>query len=147
MKLDPSTLPEHIKRLNPHLTIGRIELPQDKPEPSKRDKPPRRIKQDSKPLLNELEADFFVWLKRNNPDAFIYSQAMRFRLGNGIWYKPDLIMFNPFTGRTIAIEVKGPHAFRGGFENLKVAAGLYQHIVWQLAWREDGGWMFQTVLA
>ena len=79
-----------------------------------------------------------------NPVA-LYVQALRFKLGNGIWYKPDAVII--FPDRAIhAYEVKGPHAFRGGFENLKVAAHLYQQIVWTLAWKDDGEWKTQLVL-
>jgi hypothetical protein len=65
-------------------------------------------------------------------------------LGNGIWYKPDFTGF--VDGSYTAWEVKGPHAFRGGFENLKVAANQYKEINWHLVWKEGGQWKDQGVL-
>lgn len=102
----------------------------------------KRIRQGQKPLLNKLEAAWFEALKRTNPSA--RPQAMKFRLGNGIAYKPDFV---DLTVRPVTCwEVKGPHAFRGGFENLKVAASLYQDVRWILVWRESGRWQQQEVL-
>jgi hypothetical protein len=65
-------------------------------------------------------------------------------LGNGIWFKPDFTGF--LDGSYSAWEVKGPHAFRGGFENLKVAAGQYKEIHWYLVWKESGEWKQQRIL-
>lgn len=105
---------------------------------------PKRIRQSSKPLLNQLETEFLVRLHDVYPSLKIRPQAKRYRLANGIWYKPD------FTAVTVdgemAWEVKGPHAFRGGFENLKVAASSYPEIRWILVWKENGQWQEQEVL-
>lgn len=121
-------------------------------DPSKAKK---RIRQDAKPLMNKLESEWCEMLKRHAVETgwegghkgYVFNirvQAKRYRLGNGIWYKPD------FTGtvdlRETAWEVKGPHAFRGGFENLKVAASAYPEIKWVLAWKEQGRWLTQEVL-
>lgn len=111
----------------------------------------KRIRQSSKPLLNKLEAEWFAALKKGMPDtAHIKCQSLRFRLGNGIWYKPDFVCFyldhSMLSMCCEAHEVKGPHAFRGGFENLKVAASLYPEIRWLLVWKEDGQWKQQDVL-
>ena len=46
----------------------------------------------------------------------------------------------------LSVEVKGPHAFRRGFENLKMAAHKYPWIKWVLVWKENGEWREQTVL-
>lgn len=104
----------------------------------------RRLRQDSKPLLNNLETEFFNWLKAFYPSAIIRPQAKRYRLANGIWYKPDFTAL--MLGRECAWEVKGPHAFRGGFENLKVAAATYPEIKWVLVWKQDGRWQEQEIL-
>lgn len=114
----------------------------------------KRLRQDPKPLMNKLESDFHETLKRLHPGAIIWVQALRFRLGNGIWYKPDFAALvtefadgQPVTRtRLTCWEVKGPHAFRGGFENLKVAAGLYPSMKWELVWKEDSRWQHQEVL-
>jgi hypothetical protein len=106
--------------------------------------PAKRIRQDVKPLMNRLEQQWFDAI----PERFtsVRAQSKRFKLGNGIWFKPDVTGIDSMTGRETAWEVKGPHAFRGGFENLKVAAGLYPEIEWILVWKEQGAWKAQVVL-
>lgn len=105
----------------------------------------KRIRQDQKPLLNKLELSFYAWLlARFNGNETLRAQSKRFKLGNGIWYKPDFTVIE--NGREHSYEVKGKHAFRGGFENLKVAASIYPEIWWRLVWREDGHWKEQAVL-
>lgn len=102
----------------------------------------KRIRQEPRKLLDKLEEEFmryYSWEHGRN----LIPQSVKFRLGNGIWYKPDFI--DLADSGVIAIEVKGPHIFRGGIENLKVAAGLYPQIVWQLWWKEKGMWAFQIV--
>lgn len=108
----------------------------------------KRVRQDPKPLMNKLEAEWFQVLKTpgfvKGRIENLRAQSKRYRLGNGIWYKPD------FTGtvdlRETAWEVKGPHAFRGGFENLKVAASLYPEMIWVLVWKDGGQWQTQEIL-
>jgi hypothetical protein len=112
---------------------------------------PKRIRQSSKPLMNKLETQFYNVLTVRNPGVVIYKQALRWKLGNGIWYKPDFAatIVERYEDRNLTMtcwEVKGPYAFRGGFENLKVAASLYQDIVWILAWRNGSKWEEQRVL-
>ena len=108
------------------------------------EKPKTRIRQSSKPLMNKLETRAKAWIELRYGIG-IYTQAIRWRLGNGIWYKPDFALVN-FDRQLICFEVKGPHAFRGGFENLKVAAGLYPLIWWRLLWEDNGQWQEQTIL-
>lgn len=114
----------------------------------------KRLRQSSKPLLNKLEERWLVILKATFPTEEFLSQAIRFKLGNGIWYKPDFFCFShdwpeenalSLKRRPTAWEVKGPKSWRGGFENLKVAAGLYPNIRWVLVW-DDFGWNEQQVL-
>ena len=109
----------------------------------------KRIRQDAKPLMNHLELIFYAWLLTKYPGVTIWKQALRWKLGNGIWYKPDFAAFVGWTQKPTGLtcwEVKGPHAFRGGLENLKVAASLYPEVRWILVWRECGGWKHQEVL-
>lgn len=103
----------------------------------------KRLRQSSKPLMNKLEAQFFEHLKAMHPGKIILPQAIRVRLGNGIWFKVDFFVFADLG--LMAYEVKGPHAFRGGFENLKVAASTYQNIFWSLAWKDGGQWQLQEM--
>jgi hypothetical protein len=136
-----------VKRLNPSVfePVVAQKCPQDASEAPK---PSKRIRQSTKPLLNKLEEEFLEHLQTIWLTSRIQSQSIRFKLGNGIWYKPDFVV--PMVGHTcealVAYEVKGPHAFRGGFENLKVAASLYPWIKWILVWKEDGEWREQEVL-
>lgn len=109
----------------------------------------KRIRQSSKPLMNKLEHEFFLTLVPpfESPGWRIVVQAMRFRLANGLWYKPDFLKVgDDADSPVVAYEVKGPHAFRGGFENLKMAAVQYPWIKWVLVWKESGEWQYQTVL-
>ncbi len=106
---------------------------------------PKRIRQDPKPILNKLETEALTWLYSRYDGGAFYRQAIRWRLGNGIWYKPDINLFH--TGVLRCFEVKGPHAFRGGFENLKVAAGLYPEVQFWLIWKANGQWCEQAVLS
>lgn len=109
--------------------------------------PPKRIRQSAKPLLNKLEAEWFGILKASCWMNNLRSQAKRYRLGNGIWFKPDMTGNDTRDGRETAYEVKGPHAFRGGFENLKVAASTWLEVKWILVWKENGEWKQQEVLS
>lgn len=134
---------ESTKRRNPHLYAaqqGLIHSSKTFIEPAK------RMRQSSKPLMNELEAEFH--------DCLIISgwkniriQSLRLRLGNNHWYKPDFASFVCSGEISPCVwEVKGPHAFRGGLENLKVAAGLYPELMFWLVWKQDGQWKEQLVL-
>lgn len=108
----------------------------------------KRIRQSSKPLLNKLEQEWYDTLRGKFPDVTIWKQALKWRIGNGIVYTPDFVAFlyhDHHDGLT-CWEVKGPHAFRGGFENLKVAASLYPEVRWVLVWKEAGVWREQEVL-
>ena len=104
-----------------------------------------RIRQNTKPLLNNLESEYPEQVRAYPGFRNVRCQALRFRLANGIWYKPDITCVNMWS-QVIAFEVKGPHAFRGGFENLKMAADQYREIEWVLVWKEDGQWTSQQVL-
>lgn len=133
---------------NPHLWPDKAPLGRQN-DPDHTKTPPKRIRQSSKPLLNRLEAAFLCEVLKFR-FKLVFPQSMRFKLGNGIWYKPDFIAtpigFESQDTRLRAFEVKGEHAFRGGFENLKVAAYQYPFVVWTLAWKENGKWKEQTVL-
>jgi hypothetical protein len=126
-----------VARLNPEIFGGAPTVAKSAPVEGK------RIRQESKPLMNKLELEAWEVLSEMRNNSFI-PQAIRFRLGNGIWYKPDFFSFFFSTGPH-AVEVKGPHAFRGGFENLKVAAHEYPMVTWWLMWKEDGEWKRQEI--
>jgi hypothetical protein len=111
------------------------------------EKKPRRIRQDSKPLMNGLETEYYRILCEKYGDPFIKPQALRFKLGNNHWYKPDFCVIEPNSVcKIICYEVKGPFAFRGGFENLKSAAFQWPQVQFILVWKENGIWQGQEVL-
>ncbi|MDE2096140.1 MAG: hypothetical protein KGL39_02770 [Patescibacteria group bacterium] len=153
MKSLPNNPSESFRRRNPNLYR---QFPDLQAEGSKRELDPkavanavRRLRQDTKPLMNGLEQAWFDSLKINGyAGKKVYdlrAQSLRFRLGNGIWYKPDVTCLVDGSSN-YAFECKGPKAFRGGFENLKVAAGLWPDWTFVLVWRVSGRWLEQRVL-
>lgn len=105
--------------------------------------PAKRLRQSTAPLLNKLETRLLEHLKRLHPGVTIHGQGWRVRLANGLWFKVDLV--GVVDGRWTAWEAKGPRAFRGGFENLKMAASVWTEVRWVLMWEQDGQWKSQDV--
>ena len=102
----------------------------------------KRIRQDPKPLLNKLEAEWFEVLKRTNPLA--RPQALKFRLCNGTVLCPD---FADLTCRPVTCwEVKGKHAWEDSLIKLKFAASAWPEVEWRLCWKEEGQWKIQNIL-
>jgi hypothetical protein len=100
--------------------------------------------------MNKLEKRFKFYMESHlgrslGCCAELKAQCIRFKLANGLWYKPDFTFIYP-DGRWYCYEVKGPHSFRGGFENLKMAASKYPEIQWMLFWEEHGKWLRQEVI-
>jgi len=106
----------------------------------------RRIRQSQKPKMNKLETEALAWLQACYPGNEFKPQAKRYELATGHWYKPDFTTAGKSFSTETAFEVKGPHAFRGGFENLKVAARVWPEVRWILMWKESGVWKQQTIL-
>jgi len=102
----------------------------------------KRVRQSAKPLLNKLESEYQDVLLTAYDSTEILAQSVRLKLGNGVWYKPDFWL--PSDQRFI--EVKGPHAFRGGLENLKVAASVHRWATFRLVWKQNGEWQEQEIL-
>lgn len=114
------------------------------------ERPARRIRQDTKPLLNKLETEWLCELERRHGPGEVKSQARKYKLGNGCWYCPDFFVNAKFLGgRTIetCYEVKGKHAWDDAMVKLKVAAHQWPEVRWILAWKENGQWREQQVLA
>ncbi len=143
---------EDFRRLNTLRALGASEaaidaarMPQDAKSPQIRPTvAPKRLRQSSKPLLNKLETEFWDWMKVRQPEQTLRPQAKRYELARGIWFKPDFTTIHD--GEEVAYEVKGPKAFRGGFENLKVAARVWPDVSWWLCWKDGGQWTFQQIL-
>ena len=142
----PQRPTESFIRRNPHLYQGVPIADQRGWDALKQIAAGKRIRQDSKPLMNKLEQEWFDILKASHWMSDLRAQAKRYKLGNGIWFKPDATGKDTRDGRETAYEVKGPHAFRGGFENLKVAAATWTDVTWILVWKAGGEWQQQRVL-
>lgn len=134
--LNPS---ESTKRRNPALYggLGHQNAPQQVLE-----RQARRIKQDHKPLMNKLEAEYLRILQARYPAAKILAQAVTVKLGNGCRFCPDLFSFN----FKQAWEIKGRYAWDDSIVKLKVAATMLPEITWVLCWKQDGRWQEQIVL-
>ena len=115
---------------------------------TKDEKPAKRIRQSSKEPT-KLELRFRAEIL--NPEFVagmidgIKEQSITFRIGNGVRYTPDFIAWSA-ENRMLCYEVKGPHAFDGALEKLKVAASVYPKIQWWLYWCVNGQWKKQLVL-
>lgn len=96
--------------------------------------------------MNKLESEWFACLQSSHWMENLRTQAKRYELGTGIWYKPDMTGNDTRDGRETCYEVKGPHAFRGGFENLKIAARVWPEVKWILVWKDSYEWKQQTIL-
>jgi hypothetical protein len=104
----------------------------------------KRIRQSSKEIMNGLERAFYIHASSAlHPGCKIHFNAIRLRLANGHHYTPDFFVEE---GSGVIYETKGPKAFRGGFENLKVAASMYQMFKFKLVWKDNGNWMMQEIL-
>ena len=106
---------------------------------------PERIRQSKKPLMNKLETEFFNHLSSLYPNWAIHAQAMTFRLANGLRYTPDFVCISCLP--MVAYEVKGKWVDGDSFPKLKMAASVYPEIEWILAWKVNGQWKDQKVLA
>lgn len=109
----------------------------------------KRLRQDTKPLMNKLEQSFFNYLKAelcNEPT--LRAQAKRYKIANGAWYKPDITA--NVNGFETAWECKGPKQMKNmarAMLTIKVAAAQWPDVRWKLVWKENGQWKQQEVLS
>lgn len=113
--------------------------------------PSKRIRQDSKPLMNNLETEYFNRLKDLYPNyPPIRAQAKTFRLCNGVRFTPDLsCSIWPVCGdaaRETCWEIKGPHSWDDAIVKVKMAAHEFPEICWHFCWKENGEWKEQILL-
>lgn len=137
----PSNPSQSFIKRNPHL-YGNSAAPAA---------PSKMLRQSSKPLLNNLEQEYFDILNAQFPNyPRPRAQAVRVRLCNGLVYTPDLFSFSwPIDNAPsgpVAWEIKGKHVWDDAIVKLKVAAKEYPEIVWILCWKENGEWKTQTVM-
>lgn len=155
MKEVPQNVSESVRKLNPHLYD--IEFYDKATEPDRMTtKPAKRVNQSHK-QPNKLEAEFARILRVENPNARISEQSVTFKIGNGVRYSPDLVMYQPYptvsgngitvAGTVVCYEVKGKHAWDDAIVKLKVAAHEWPWIAWWLVWKEDGKWQRQQIIA
>lgn len=105
---------------------------------------PSRIRQRSKPLSNQLEAEFGRIIRSLWPDATIWEKGLSFRLANGCVYWTDWVVWD---GRKlICHEVKGKKAWDDAIVKLKVAARTFPQFEWFLQDKLDGQWREYRVL-
>lgn len=119
-------------------------------------KPAKRIRQSQKPVLNKLEQEWFHYLSLFSTSASpkLRAQAKRYKIGNGIWYKPDITCtawrhLDSDQFQETAWEVKGPKQMKGiarGMVVLKAAAHCWPEVRFILVWKENGNWQEQIVL-
>jgi hypothetical protein len=106
-----------------------------------------RIRQDSKPLMNGLEQEWFNRLKASGAVENLSGQALRFKLANGAWYKIDVVGW--VCGNLCAWEIKGGKGMKGIAKStltLKIAAQQWPQVKFFLCWKEAGLWREQTIL-
>ncbi len=131
----PPTGSADFQKLNPHL-FG---------EASRNAKPNKIIRQSSKPLMNKLETEFLSQLRQFGWKT-ILCQAVKLRLGNGVWYTPDFITYGDDQDYGLVVwEVKGAHIWEDSIVKIKVAASQYPFAQWRLAHKERGMWEYQIV--
>lgn len=107
--------------------------------------PKKRIRQNTKPLSNKLEAEFGQYLKLIHHGATMYEQSITVRLANGLRYTPDWVVCEH--GNVICYEVKGKHVWDDSIAKLKMAASVYPMWIWSLAWKDNIKWTAQRVLS
>jgi hypothetical protein len=115
-----------------------------------KDKVAKRLRQDSKPLLNKLETEFYNNIKDLHPGLPVRAQAKIYRLANGLTLRPDFTASGWPDQNDILIEtaweVKGPWVDGDAFGKLKMAASVWPEVRWILVWKEDGQWREQIIL-
>ena len=117
----------------------------------------KRIRQDSKPLMNKWEQEFFDMVadeKMFDQRAVcrVRAQAKRYKLANGVWYRPDITCTAlDIAGRRheMAFEIKGGEKMKGvakGKMTIKIAAHEWPEVIWFFCYKIDGQWKWERVL-
>jgi len=146
----PKNVSESVRRRNPHLygpVVGGVEACQ--PKQTAIPTLQNRIRQNSKPLMNKLETEFYNRTWSATESKRVHIQAITFKLANGLRYTPDFVWQDICDSRwqIIAYEVKGAWVDGDSFPKLKMAATVFPEITWLLVWKESGVWKEQRVLA
>jgi len=122
---------------------------------------PREQNQNEKSFASEV----LYWQKLRGEIADYTHEVQPLKLANGCTYRPDFLV-TPITSCRCSCGITFPHrlyyelkgekrtrkgrrkteARQAGVVKIKVAAGLYPHYKFVLAWKEGGEWLFQEVL-
>lgn len=104
------------------------------------------IEPTKKPLLNKTETLWKAELERRG-HKIILVQALTFRLGDGLTYRPDLVTVSTSFGVTFTCyETKAPHRFaEKGIVKVKAAAKQYPFIRFVLVMRNGGEWTERVI--
>jgi hypothetical protein len=138
------------QKLNSHLLSGNAPMGQGMAKAAKA--APKRIRQNSAGL-NKTEQAFKEHLEAKYDDDLIapnqiLSQAVTLKLGNGVRYTPDFMLFwtdSSNASSPTAWEVKG-FIRDDAAVKLKVAASQYPWIKFHLVTRKKGEWQIERVL-
>jgi hypothetical protein len=115
-------------------------------------KPPKRLRQSSKPTMNKLESEWVSLLMVEHAQKIVNVQSVTFKLCNGLRYTPDAFAFEwPALGeldRPTAWEVKSCAPLQDdSVAKVKMFAHQYPEIRVILAWRDKNKqWHTQIVL-
>lgn len=112
----------------------------------------KRIRQDTKPLMNKLEREWFGIINAQFPNyPRPRAQAITLKLANGVRYTPDFFAFlwpvDAQPSSPTAWELKGKHVWDDAIVKLKVAATTFPEIRFLLVWKDHGDWHQQPVLS
>lgn len=143
------TIGETVRKLNPHL-FAKLD-PETKAvlDVAVEEAPAKRIRQRSKPRLNQTERDALAWLKARLPAIQFEAHALTLELANGCLYSPDIVGKGPTDEPLRVYEVKGKMAWDDAIVKLKVAARAWPMFRFWLIWRNlrTDPWQWQPVLA
>lgn len=114
----------------------------------------KRIRQKSK-TMNRLEVSYFNTMKSRFGVKHMRFAALTFSIANGLRYTPDFTYvldipteLNHSGNNRVAVEIKGPKAFDGALDKLKMAAHEFPDWDFWLVWKDKttGEWTGQRVL-
>lgn len=125
------------------------------PKAPDRYRPPTRmdaklIRQEKPVQEGQWEKEWREQVEASGEFTHVKAQSLRVRLANGSWYRPDVSAMRTRNNIIHCWDVKGGSKMKGtakGRLAIKVAASLYKEFRWALAWKKNGEWMTQEVIA
>lgn len=98
--------------------------------------------------MNNLEREWFNVLQSGHDTQYLRAQALRFKLANGAWYKPDITCQHAASTGLTAYECKGPRQMKNvdrGILALKFAATAWPEVNFILVWKASNGFHQQQI--